>query len=323
MSGMKRGAAGLIAGLVLVGFVGAGTSRAGILADQPETLTFECTGTPETWTVPEGVTTATFEVAGARGGNQFSAPGPDNAGSGADGAIATATVAVTAGETIQVNVGCAGEAGTDSAGGAGGYGGTGDANGGDAPDGDGSGAGGGGGSSDVRQGGTALANRIVVGGGGGGGANGGNDAGSGGAGGSPDGGDGEDCLDPVDPLPQGGDGGTTSGGGAGGAGGGSGPGADGVTATSAAGGAGGAGGGSNTSGGGGGGGYFGGGGGGGGTQGDCSGGGGGGGASFGPAGTSYAANTASTDGFVTITFGVTPPTPPTPEAIVIEPTFTG
>jgi len=110
------------------------------------------------WVVPAGVTTATFDL---------------NAGSGAGtggsiggrGGETTATIAVTPGETLNINVG-GGAPSPGSGSGLGGGGGTGSpvcAEGGFACF-----AGGGGGASDVRQGGTALANRVLVAGGGGG-----------------------------------------------------------------------------------------------------------------------------------------------------------
>ncbi len=110
------------------------------------TDTFDTVGT-HTWTVPAGVTSATFDLYGARGGgtvgDSLFAPGL--------GGEATATIAVTPGDSIEVNVG--GQGGSP----AGGF------------NGGGAGGRGGGGASDIRIGGTAFADRMLVAGGGGGG----------------------------------------------------------------------------------------------------------------------------------------------------------
>jgi hypothetical protein len=113
------------------------------------TETFDYTGDVQTWVVPQGVTSATFDLFGAEGGTAF-----DPAfGAGGLGGRTTATVPVTPGASIEIRVGGKG-------GNAGGY------NGGGAP-----GAaypGGGGGATDVRRGGSALSDRVLVAGGGGG-----------------------------------------------------------------------------------------------------------------------------------------------------------
>jgi hypothetical protein len=70
------------------------------------------TGGAQTWTVPAGVTEATFDVYGAQGGSGYVAF--DAAGKGGR---ATATIAVTPGETFQINVGGRGGAGPGGAGG--------------------------------------------------------------------------------------------------------------------------------------------------------------------------------------------------------------
>ncbi len=119
------------------------------------------------WVVPAGITTATFELRGASGGLAGGSVG-------GKGGKAVATIAVTPGETLHINVGGAGfnaaSSGVPSSTGAG-------TNGGGA-----SGfychssvsdqsicqGGGGGGASDVRQGGTGLPDRVLVAGGGGG-----------------------------------------------------------------------------------------------------------------------------------------------------------
>jgi hypothetical protein len=189
------------------------------------------TGGVQDYVVPAGVTSLQVECWGAAGG-------PAGAGGavGGLGGYAKGNLAVTPGETLKCYVGGVGTNGT-----AGGY------NGGGASVSSGSG-GTGGGASDVRQGGTALANRkIVAGGGGGGGSQ--SSAANGGAGGGTTGVNGSPGFD----NPSGyGRGGTQAAGGAGGTGGngGSSAGTLGVGATN---------GGTNNIGGAGGGGYYGGG----------------------------------------------------------------
>lgn len=126
-----------------------------------QTLAFEYTGRAQTWTVPAGITQATFDVYGAQGGLGGFAGGL--------GGRATATLPVTPGSVIQLNVGgqglskpppnqpveCVLVTGGFNGGGDGGTGCT-------EP--------GGGGASDVRIGGTTLTDRKLVAGGGGGGA---------------------------------------------------------------------------------------------------------------------------------------------------------
>jgi hypothetical protein len=266
--------------------------------------TFTYTGNAQSWTVPEGVTQATFDVSGAQGGGT---PGGDGVIQGGKGGEATATIPVTPGDTLQVNVGGKGGDGDPNGpGGAGGF------NGG-AAGGVGccSGPGGGGGASDVRRdtdasGDFALAERIIVAGGGGG--TGGFAGGAGGVGGGLSGADGGTTgLSGAD----GGGGGTQEDGGDGGLGqvfdeqvfgdngskgdlGDGGEGGEGISI--------------GDGGGGGGGGYYGGGGGGGGI----SGGGGGGGSGFGPSGVVFDSGVRSGDGLVTITYttpvDTTPPT---------------
>lgn len=113
------------------------------------------------WQVPARVTTVRVETVGASGGDAMTRFEPSEGGLGGSTA---ATIAVTPGETIQVNVGGAGTAGRRGPGdGAGGYNGGGNAVWAGCEIG-----GSGGGASDVRRGGTALAHRVVVAGGGGG-----------------------------------------------------------------------------------------------------------------------------------------------------------
>jgi hypothetical protein len=240
-------------------------------------VTFVCTGAAQSWTVPAGVTSATFDVFGAAGGTG----GGTVPGQGADGGQATATLPLTPGASVQVNVGCAGANAGPSAGGNGGFNG-----GGAGGAGSGASGGGGGGASDVRIGGTALGDRVLLAGGGGGGAA--NyiapgslaNAGAGGAGGGSTGTDGT-----TGELVSGqGTGATQS---AGGTGGGCGSACLGTAGSSGQGGDGGGTSGAFSGGGGGGGGFYGGGGGGGDVNFQGGGGGGGGGSGFGPAGTTF------------------------------------
>ena len=67
--------------------------------------TFNYTGAAQSWTVPEGITQATFDVFGAQGGREpLGKPG-------GGGGLAHATIDVTPGDTHQVNVGGAGTGG--------------------------------------------------------------------------------------------------------------------------------------------------------------------------------------------------------------------
>src|SRR6476661_3547772 len=149
-----------------------GTAWTQVLSDKevPNTTTvnqtFTYTGGVQTYTVPANIYSLTVTVNGAQGG---AAAG--NVYAGGLGGRAVGTIAVTPGEVLSIYVGGQGSIGTSGATVAGGYngGGTGAAGGG----------GGGGGASDVRQGGTALVNRVVTGAGGGGAGAGG--GGSGGA----------------------------------------------------------------------------------------------------------------------------------------------
>lgn len=110
------------------------------------TDTFSFTGAPQFWIVPAGVNQVTIEARGAQGGSNW-------INNNNFGGIVTADFAVTPGDTLHIYVG--GQPTTIT----GGY------NGG----GNGEGAGkGGGGASDVRIGGTAMSDRVIVGGGAGG-----------------------------------------------------------------------------------------------------------------------------------------------------------
>ena len=118
-----------------------------------QTVTFNYTGGQQQWTVPAGVNSVTFTVAGAKGGGS----------NGGNGAIITKTCySVTPGQILYIYVGGMGTQGSFSGGWNGG--GTGHNSTGSAT----YRSWGGGGASDIRIGGTALANRVIVGGGGGG-----------------------------------------------------------------------------------------------------------------------------------------------------------
>ncbi len=121
---------------------------------------FSYTGAAQSFTVPSGVTSITFDIQGAQGGGGYSAPlAIPGLGGRVQGMITT-----TPGEVLQINVGGAGGAGGTTIGGTAGW------NGGGAGGGwsGGRSGGGGGGASDIRRGGTALLNRIIVASGGGG-----------------------------------------------------------------------------------------------------------------------------------------------------------
>lgn len=129
---------------------------------------FSYLGAPETWTVPAGVVEIDVDLYGAEGGNVAGIL------PGGRGGRATATLAVTPGQTVTVAVGGEGGSvlgcGQQTVPGAGGFNGGG--TGGDDALGTGCEAPGGGGASDIRFGGTGLADRVLVAGGGGGSANG-------------------------------------------------------------------------------------------------------------------------------------------------------
>jgi len=142
------------------------------------TETFGHTGAAQTFTVPAEVTKVSVDAFGGAGGQDFFGASP-----GGRGGRATAMIAVSPGEELEVNVGGAGSAGGfNGGGGVSGCGG-------------GGGGGAGGGASDVRRDADAdtdheLAERVVVAGGGGGGGGGGYAGVGGGTGGGTTGGDG-------------------------------------------------------------------------------------------------------------------------------------
>ena len=124
-----------------------------ISLSQTQTVTFNYTGAVQTWVVPPCVTSINVVAAGAKGGGAV----------GGNGARITATIAVTPGQTLNIYVGGMGTCGNNSGGWNGG--GTGYAS---NPANVTYNSCGGGGATDIRIGGTALANRVIVAGGGGG-----------------------------------------------------------------------------------------------------------------------------------------------------------
>ena len=153
--------------------------------------TFHYKGKKQTFMVPTGVTHVTVVASGASG--PYGATGHYCTVIGGLGGVVKATIPVTPGETLAVFVGGEGTigapCGSQYGNGSGGFNGGGDGGvSGYGYDGDG-----GGGASDVREGGSALSNRILVAGGGGqgaryqggtAGAGGGRRGGAGGSGGS-------------------------------------------------------------------------------------------------------------------------------------------
>jgi hypothetical protein len=259
---------------------------------QSQSQTFNYTGQMQTWVVPPCVTQINVVAAGAKGGGNV----------GGNGTRITATINVTPGQTLNIYVGGMGTCGSNSGGWNGG--GTGHAS---TPVNATYNSCGGGGATDIRIGGTALANRVIVAGGGGGKGGGSNTNTPGGTANCNNGGAGGNTFG------AGGGGGTQFSGGAGGAPwAGTPPGGSPGTLGN------GAGGGfwQTASGGGGGGGYYGGGGGG--NDGCCTGsnggGGGGAGSSLVPAGGTCLAGNNNNHGYLTITW--------TAVNLVVNPTFT-
>ena len=163
---------------------------------------FNYTGSVQTFTVPAGVTSISVDAYGASGSTNF------YSGREGKGGRVQTDLTVTPGETLNIYVGgtrnYAGYASSIYSGGWNG--------GGNGPDPNCSGVGSaGGGATDIRIGGTALADRVIVAGGGGGCANGGDDGGDGGGLVGQNGSGGS-----VSPGPRYGSGGTQSAGGSGG-----------------------------------------------------------------------------------------------------------
>ncbi|MGA0068209.1 MAG: Ig-like domain-containing protein, partial [Miltoncostaeaceae bacterium] len=121
---------------------------------------FPFTGAPETWTVPAGASAVQFDIRGAAGGLSAS-------WSGGQGGVVYGALQTTPGDDLVVTVGGVGGSGALSGTGAasGGFNGGGT---GGASSISGRGGAGGGGATDIRAGGSDLADRVVVAGGGGG-----------------------------------------------------------------------------------------------------------------------------------------------------------
>lgn len=151
-----------------------------------QTLNFNYTGSSQTWTVPPCVTSINVVARGAKGGGN----------SGGNGAIVTATIAVTPGQVFQINVGGIGTCGTNSQGWNGGGSGQ-------AANSAANASCGGGGATDIRVTPYGIANRLIV-AAGGGGMGGGTEDAIGGSGGCPNGQAG------TSPFGQGGAGATTT-----------------------------------------------------------------------------------------------------------------
>ena len=120
--------------------------------------TFSYTGAQQTFTVPSGVNTITIKAWGAQGGSEEI----ENRSAGGHGGYSTGSLSVNAGDALYIYVGQEGShsSSSNNSGLSGGWNGGGRG---------GSAYGGpGGGASDVRSGGTALSNRVIVAGGGGG-----------------------------------------------------------------------------------------------------------------------------------------------------------
>ncbi|OFY27839.1 MAG: hypothetical protein A2275_09300 [Bacteroidetes bacterium RIFOXYA12_FULL_35_11] len=128
-----------------------------------QTQTYNFTGGQQTFVVPAGVTSLDFEVWGAEGGGQRLS-GNTSSGYGGKGGYSRGTLAVTPGNTVYIYVGGYGASSTSGIA-AGGYNGGGSGYAFDATE----PGNGGGGATDVRYGGTAYANRVIIAGGGGGG----------------------------------------------------------------------------------------------------------------------------------------------------------
>lgn len=124
------------------------------------TTTFNYTGGVQTYTVPAGVTSIIVDVYGAQGGFGYNVP---SVTPGLGGRV-QAVVPVTPLEVLNIYVGGQGGPGGTTVGGTAGYNGGGTGGGWAG----GRSGGGGGGASDIRQGGTALSNRVVIAAGGGG-----------------------------------------------------------------------------------------------------------------------------------------------------------
>ena len=123
------------------------------------TANFAYTGAAQTWTVPAGVTQVTLDLRGAQGGASYVSATGLRQEDGGLGGQTQGSLTVTPGQVLHLYVGGqAADVGNVTPA-PGGFNGGGDG---------GQYGAGGGGASDVRVGGTALANRVAVAGGGGG-----------------------------------------------------------------------------------------------------------------------------------------------------------
>ncbi len=95
-------AAALVVGSVMGGVSMAAASTSSTPVATQKIVTFGYTGTAQTWTVPANVHSVIFDLFGAQGGTD--ALGTQN-GVGGLGGEATATLSVTPGQMLQVNVG--------------------------------------------------------------------------------------------------------------------------------------------------------------------------------------------------------------------------
>ncbi|MFC9552741.1 glycine-rich protein [Rhodococcus sp. NPDC056960] len=146
------GASGLLAPSVAVAAPAALPAGCVQGAGTQVTCTFTFTGSAQSFTVPDGITSLAVTATGGRGGNSS---GTNDAILGGPAAVASGQLTVAAGDALYIQVGGNGGDGTGAAG----Y------NGGGAG---GEVSGGGGGASDVRTGSGELADRQIVASGGGG-----------------------------------------------------------------------------------------------------------------------------------------------------------
>lgn len=137
------------------------------------TASFSYTGAAQTWTVPAGVTQIALELRGAQGGGSYPCSGAREDDGGLGG-LTQGNLAVTPGQVLNLFVGGQAPDVGNVTPAPGGFNGGGDG---------GQYGAGGGGATDVRVGGTALADRVAVAGGGGGGTTGCPNFGTGGGGG--------------------------------------------------------------------------------------------------------------------------------------------
>jgi hypothetical protein len=150
-----------IAFLMVIALPPAGGLAPTVLAVGPTTVTFTYTGGPQTFTVPAGVTSITVDAFGAQGEDDIVGNPPSG-----EGGEATATLSVTPGQVLQVNVGGTGGFVEGGSLGFPGFGGGGAG----VSCCDDQGTAAGGGASDVRTGPNyTLSDRLLVAGGGGGG----------------------------------------------------------------------------------------------------------------------------------------------------------